>query len=59
MLIYYLTLNGKPVDKYNHCILLTKLPKSKNFECAVYSNLLHLNQVKSVNGVKMECLIHE
>lgn len=57
MFIYYLTLNGKPTDKYNHCVLLTKLPKVKNFECSIHSSLLRLNQVKNVNGVKMECVI--
>lgn len=57
MLIYYLTLNGKPTDKYNHCILVTKLNNAKNAECAIHSNLLMLNQVKDNNGVKMECVI--
>lgn len=57
MLIYYLTLNGKPVDKYNHCLLLTKLLKAKGFKCAIHSVLLSVNQVKNAKGVKMECVI--
>lgn len=57
MLVYYLTLNGKPTEKYNHCILVTKPPKAKNAECAIHSNLLMLNKVKNHDGVKMECEI--